>query len=71
MKTSTYRKQLVSKYEKKSIKELVYLYELTIQELVKSFSGLADYEKLTKTQIKCDVLPDIIQQKRDRFEIED
>ena len=71
MTTLTYRKQLVTKYEKKSIKELVYLYELTIQELVKSFSGLDDYEKLTKTQIKCDVLPDIIQQKRDRFEIED
>ena len=71
MKISTYRKQLVAKYEKKSIKDLVYLYELTIQELVKSFSGLADYEELTKTQIKCDILPDIIQQKRDRFEIED
>jgi len=71
MKTSTYRKQLVSKYEKKSLKELVSIYELTIQELVKSFSVLADYEELTKMQIKCDVLPDIIQQKRDRFEIED
>jgi hypothetical protein len=44
---------------------------LTIQELVKSFSGLADYEELTKMQIKCDVLPDIIQKKRDLFEIED
>ena len=71
MTTSTYRKQLVTKYEKKSIKELVSIYELTIQELVKSFSGLADYEELTKIQIKCDVLPDIIQQKRDLFEIED
>ena len=71
MTTSTYRKQLVTKYEKKSIKELASIYEFTIQELVKSFSKLVDYEELTKMQIKCDILPDIIQQKRDRFEIED
>jgi hypothetical protein len=71
MTTVTYRKQLVTKYEKKSIKELVSIYEFTIQELVKSYGGLADYEELTKIQIKCDVLPDIIQKKRDFFEIED
>jgi hypothetical protein len=71
MTTLTYRKQLVTKYEKKSIKELVSVYELTIQELAKSFSGLVDYEELTKMQIKCDILPSIIQQKRDLFEIED
>jgi len=71
MTTSTYRKQLVTKYEKKSIKELVSVYEFTIQELLKSFNGFADYEELTKMQIKCDILPDIIQKKRDCFEIED
>ena len=64
MKTSTYRKQLVTRYEKKSTEELISIYESLVKELVKSFNGIADYEKLTKIHIKSDVLNEIIDNKQ-------
>ena len=71
MKTSIYQKQLVSKYEKKPIKELVFLYDLTMHKIVAAYSQPIEAEELTKIQTQFYILSGIIEQKRKSFEFED
>jgi len=71
MKTSIYQKQLVSKYEKKPIKELVFLYDLAMHKIVAAYSQPIEAEELTKIQTQFYILSDIIEQKRKSFEFED
>lgn len=70
MKLSIYQKQLVCKYEKMPIKELVSIYDLAMKKIVSHYSELTGAE-LTKVQTKMDILLDIIEKKRSRFEFED
>ena len=71
MKTSTYRKQLVTKYEKMAIKDLVVLQDLLLKKLVAFYTQPIDYEELTKLQMSSYYLSEILEQKRERFEFED
>ena len=71
MKTSIYQKQLVSKYKKKPIKELVFLYDLAMHKIVAAYSQPIEAEELTKIQTQFYILSDIIEQKRKSFEFED
>jgi len=71
MKTSIYQKQLVSKYEKKPINELVFLYDLAMHKIVAAYSQPIEAEELTKIQTQFYILSDIIEQKRKSFEFED
>ena len=71
MKTSTYRKQLVTKYEKMAIKDLVVLQDLLLKKLVAFYTQPIDSEELTKLQMSSYYLSEILEQKRERFEFED
>jgi hypothetical protein len=71
MKTSIYQKHLVTRYEKKSIKELVFLSDLVFQKIVFAYSQPIEAEELTKIQMQDYILLKVIQQKRERFEFED
>ena len=71
MKTSTYRKQLVTKYEKMAIKDLVVLQDSLLKKLVAFYTQPIDYEELTKLQMSSYYLSEILEQKRERFEFED
>ena len=71
MKTSIYEKHLFTRYEKKSIKELVSLSDLVFKKIVSAYSQPIEAEQLTKIQMQDYVLLKVIQQKRERFEFED